>query len=196
MKNLRNAVVRSVFAILVGLIFIVWPELTMNYFVMAIGLCFILPGAFALFGFFARKKNEGEPDPMFPLEGAGSIFFGLLLFIFPHFFAGIFMYVLGAVLLVAGLQQIIWLILARKWCNVPYGFYLLPILIFVTGLMILIYPFEAALNTFVLFGVTMLLYGLYELLLRFKFRWKEVKEGIPADHVDHVDTPEAISEGS
>lgn len=176
MKGLKSSVMRCFLAIIVGLIFILWSELTMTYFVMAIGLCFVLPGAFVLFGYLTRKRNEGEPDPMFPLEAAGSIFLGLSLIVFPHFFAGIFMYVLGAILLVAGIQQTSWLILAHKWCKVPYGFYLLPILIFVTGLMILIHPFETASNTFVVFGVAILLYGLSELVHRYKFRQRETKE--------------------
>ena len=89
--------------------------------------------------------------------------------IMPQFFVSILMYILGALLVIAGVQQLISLISARKWCTVPYGFYIIPSLILITGVMILAYPFGAAANTFVIFGVACLIYGLSELINWYKF---------------------------
>ena len=69
------------------------------------------------------------------------------------------MYVLGALLVLAGAQQLISLVSARKWSTVSYVFYIIPSLILITGVMILAYPFGAAANTFVIFGVACLIYG-------------------------------------
>lgn len=80
------------------------------------------------------------------------------------------MYILGGLLVLAGAQQIIQLIMARKWAVVPFGFYLLPTLILVTGVMILLYPFEVMANTLVVFGVAILLYGGCELINWYKFK--------------------------
>lgn len=79
------------------------------------------------------------------------------------------MYILGALLVIAGAQQLISLVSARKWSRVPYGFYILPSLILITGVMILAYPFGAAANTFVIFGVACLVYGISELINWYKF---------------------------
>ncbi len=169
MKSLNGSVLRCVFAIILGLILVLWPEVAVIYLVITIGICFIIPGLFSLFRYFTREKTEGEPSPMFPIDGAGSILFGTWLVVMPQFFVSILMYVLGALLVLAGAQQLISLISVRKWSKVPYGFYILPSLILITGIMILAYPFGAAANTFVIFGVACLVYGISELINWHKF---------------------------
>lgn len=170
MKKINNSILRSSFAVILGLVLILWPEAAISYLVIAIGVCFILPGLFSLLNYFTREKPEGEPSPMFPIEGAGSILFGAWLVIMPTFFVSILMYILGALLVIAGVQQIVMLISARKWSMVPFGFYIMPILILLTGIMIITYPFGAAANTFVIFGVACLCYGIIELINWYKFR--------------------------
>lgn len=172
MKSLNSSILRCAFAIILGLVLVLWPEAAITYLVITIGVCFILPGVFSLLNYFTREKVEGEPGPMFPIEGAGSILFGAWLVIMPQFFVSIFMYVLGALLIIAGIQQIVSLVSARKWGVVPYGFYIVPGLILLTGIMILVYPFGAAANTFVIFGVACLIYGLSEFINWYKFRRK------------------------
>lgn len=170
MKTISNSVLRSVFAILLGLVLVLWPEATIIYLVMTIGIFFILPGVFTIVSYFMRDKSEFAPAVRFPVEGAGSILLGAWLVITPAFFVNILMYILGALLVIAGLQQIIMLVRARQWSTVPFGFYLMPLLIFITGITILTYPFGAAANVFVIFGVACIAYGVIELLNGYKFR--------------------------
>ena len=126
MKSLNGSVLRCIFAIVLGLVLVLWPEAAVTYLVITIGICFIIPGLFSLLNYFTREKVEGEPSPMFPIDGAGSILFGA------------------------------WLVL-------------IPSLILITGIMILAYPFGAAANTFVIFGVACLIYGISELINWYKF---------------------------
>lgn len=170
MKSLNSSILRCLFAIALGLVLVLWPEAAVTYLVITVGICFILPGVFTLLGYFTREKVEGEPSPMFPIDGAGSVLFGAWLVIMPQFFVSILMYILGALLVIAGIQQIVSLVSARKWSIVPLGFYIIPILILITGIMILVYPFGAAANTFVIFGVACLIYGISELINWYKFR--------------------------
>ena len=107
---------------------------------------------------------------MFPIDGAGSILFGAWLVIMPEFFVNILMYILGALLVIAGIQQIAMLVSARKWSTVPFGFYIMTALILLRGIMIIAYPFGAAANTFVIFGVASIFYGVIELINWYKFR--------------------------
>lgn len=175
MISLNSSILRSLFAVVLGLILVLWPEVAITYLVITIGICFMIPGVFTLLHHFTRKKVEGEPSPMFPLEGAGSILFGACLVAMPGLFVNILMYLLGAILVVAGGQQVASLIAARKWNRVPWGFYIIPILILITGIMILAYPFGAAANTFVIFGVACLIYGLSELINWYKFRKRMIE---------------------
>lgn len=130
MKSLNGSVLRCIFAIVLGLVLVLWPEAAVTYLVITIGICFIIPGLFSLLNYFTREKVEGEPSPMFPIDGAGSILFGAWLVIMPQFFVSILMYVLGALLVLAGAQQLISLVSARKWSTVSYVFYIIPSLIF------------------------------------------------------------------
>lgn len=172
MNSLNSSVLRCVFAIVLGFILIVWPAAAVTYLVILIGICFIIPGIFSLLSYFTRPKIEGESAPMFPIEGAGSIIFGVWLVVMPHFFVNILMYLLGALLIIAGVQQIMSLVSARKWSLVPFGFYIIPVLILLAGIAILAYPFSAAANTFVIFGIGCLVYGISELINWYRFRRK------------------------
>ena len=80
----------------------------------------------------------------FPIAGLGSLLFGLWLMIMPAFFVGILMYVLGAVLVLAGISQIVNLSAARSWTVVPGGFFVIPVLVLIAGIVVLFNPFTAA----------------------------------------------------
>ncbi len=173
MKTLNNTILRGSFSILLGLLLILWPEVALNYLIMSIGALFIIPGIISIFAYFSRPKSAFDTRPIFPIDAAGSILLGAWLMIMPTFFINILMYVLGGLLVLAGAQQLTRLTLARKWATVPLGFYLLPLLILITGIMILLYPLEIMENTFVIFGIAILFYGCCELITWYKFRRRD-----------------------
>lgn len=170
MRMIHGAVIRGICAIALGLVMVLRPEAAITYLVIMIGVLFILPGLYAILNYFARPKDESGSRSIFPIEAAGSVLLGVWLVVMPEFFVNIFMYVLGILLIIAGGEQIFSLISARKWSQVPFGFYLMPTLILLTGVMILVYPFGAAASTFVLFGVAILFYGVFELINWYKFK--------------------------
>lgn len=169
MKTINNAILRSALAIVLGLVLILWPEATINYLVIIIGILFILPGLISMIAYFTRNK-DGETSSIFPIEGAGSFLFGLWLVIMPQFFVNILMYVLGILLIIAGVQQIVSLVSARKWTAVPFGFYVIPVLILLAGILILSNPFQVAANTFMFLGIAAIIYGASELFNWFRFK--------------------------
>lgn len=179
MNKISSATLRSALAIVLGFILVLWPSQVGSYLVITVGILFILPGIFSLLSYFTRDKKTRSSDERFPIEGAGSILFGAWLVIMPYFFIGILMYVLGGLLVLAGLIQIISLIRTRKWSIVPWGFYVFPVLILLTGIILLVYPFEVQATTFIIFGVASIIYGFTELINSFKFRRKK-------DDIDYV----------
>lgn len=166
-------ILRGVLALVVGLVLVMWPESAVIYMIMVIGACFLLPGIYSIVGYFLRNKEDETASPLFPLEGLGSLLFGGWLLLMPGFFAGILMYLLGAVLILAGIQQIGTLVRARKWSAVPYGFYILPSLILLVGVVILVYPMDVMANTLMIFGIATLFYGANELINWYKFRKRD-----------------------
>lgn len=173
MRRTNIGILRGVLAIILGVVLVMWPEAAIIYMIMVIGACFLLPGIYSIVGYFLRNKENEVTSPMFPLDGLGSLLLGTWLLIMPHFFVNILMYLLGAVLVLAGIQQIATLIRARKWSIVPYGFYVLPSLILLVGILILVYPMDVMANTLTVFGVATLFYGVNELINWYKFRKRD-----------------------
>jgi uncharacterized membrane protein HdeD (DUF308 family) len=81
------------------------------------------------------------------------------------------MYIWGGILALAGIQQTVSIIVARRrGASTPYGLYILPSLIAITGVALLLKPIENPDYILIILGTATLLYGLNEMLLRYKFR--------------------------
>lgn len=170
MNGVNSSILRCIIAIALGIILTCWPEATVKYLVIIIGVCFIIPGLVTMIGYFTRPRVEEGSKPMFPLQGLGSLLLGVWLCVMPEFFVNIFMYLLGALLILGGIQQIVFLNLCRKTGNVSFGYFIVPALIFLVGILILVAPFETVTSTFQLFGITSIIYGFSELINWFRFR--------------------------
>ena len=140
-----------------------------SYFVITVGVAFLIPGVISLFGYFGRKKSEDGVSPRFPIEGVGSLLFGLWLIVMPEFFADVLMFLLGFILIMGGVQQIASLSMARRWTPVPGAFYLVPALILIAGIVALFNPTGARNTAFIIIGISSLVYSLSELINWFKF---------------------------
>ena len=172
MKMMNYAMMRCVSAIAIGVLLMVWPEAAILYLVIAIGAVFFLPSLFSLIAYFMKGRQLGM---YFPIVSLGGLLFGLWLMISPAFFVGILMYVLGAVLVFAGISQVVNLLGVRSYASVSQGFFVTPILILLAGLIVLVNPFAAATIPFIILGVSSTVYGITEMINIYKFRKKEEK---------------------
>lgn len=169
MKTMNYSLIRVLFALAVGLVLVIWPDVAAAYIVITLGVAFLIPGIISLFSYFSRRRTSKEKSPRFPVEGVGSLLFGLWLIIMPDFFADALMFLLGFILVMGGVQQISSLSRARKWIRVPAAFYFFPVLILIAGLFTLFNPAEARNTTFLIIGICSLVYALSELINWFKF---------------------------
>ncbi|MBQ8520849.1 MAG: DUF308 domain-containing protein [Bacteroides sp.] len=172
MRTMNHSIVRSICAVLVGVLLVAWSDAAAVYLVIAVGAMFLLPGIVAVVTYLLKGRNAGMP---FPLVSVGSALFGLWLMIMPVFFVSILMYVLGAVLMFAGVSQLVNLVSARRWTQVPAGYYVVPVLILAAGLVVLLNPFAAASVPFMIVGVSCIVYGVSSLVNQIRFRKEEVK---------------------
>jgi uncharacterized membrane protein HdeD (DUF308 family) len=175
--TLRHSLLRSILGIVLGLLFIMWPQESVTYLVITTGIFFILSGVCSfLIWWLGRDKNAHAFSPLSIWGVAiGSILLGGWLIFSPGFFVNVFGRIWGAILLIAGIQQLASLFKAREWHRTPLGYYILPTLILLSGMMVLVYPFEAVASTFILLGVISLFYGANELISWYKFRPPKVK---------------------
>jgi len=189
MKAMNNFVIRGICAIIIGVLLVTWPEAAIVYLIIAIGAMFFVPSLFSLVGYFMKGRQEGS---MFPIVSVGSLLFGLWLMISPAFFVGILMYVLGAVLVFAGISQIVQLVKARGWTQVPVGYYVMPVLILLAGLVVLLNPFAAAAIPFIILGVSSIVYGVTDIINLIRFKKKEEKTVVQEVVIEDVTPIEEI----
>ena len=162
MRTLSNSILRSVCSLVIGVLLVVWPETAMIYLVITIGVLV------SMLGYFAHRT--GEVEQTFPVAALGSALFGLWLMIMPAFFVSILMYILGAFLVLAGIQLISSLVSVRRASMVPVGFFVVPVLILLAGILVLLNPFATASVPFIILGVSCICYSLSDLINYYKFR--------------------------
>ena len=166
MKRLSYSFLRAICALVIGLIFVLFPNEAGDYFVITIGVVFLIPSLISIVAYFTEKA---EYRSSFPLLGIGSMLFGLWLIIMPDFFADFLTYVLGFILAMGGVQQIASLMSARRWMPVPVGFYVVPVLILLAGLFALFNPVGVRSTLFIIIGISCMVYACTELFNWLKF---------------------------
>ena len=168
MKSFNYAVLSSICALIIGLLLVVWPGQAIIYLVLTIGVLFLLPGLFGLVSYVltARKRKEAGYSVPFPIIALGSTLFGIWLIVMPDFFVTSLMYVLGVLLVLAGVSQLANLAAARSSVHVPWGVYVIPLLVLVAGLVVL---FDAEVP-FIILGCSSIVYALMDLFRLFKYR--------------------------
>lgn len=180
---MNHSLLRAISSILIGLLLVVWPETAIVYLVIAIGVLFFIPGLFSVITYVTKAQKIGMP---FPIVSIGSLLFGLWLMVSPAFFVGILMYVLGVILVFAGISQIINLVNIRNWAQVGIGYFVVPILILLAGMIVLLNPFAVASIPFIILGISCMVYGISDIFNRTVFRQKKEEQPITKE-VEIVD---------
>ena len=184
MKTMNHSIVRCICFILVGVLLVAWPETAVVYLVIAVGAMFLIPGLFTIITYLMKGRKIGMP---FPLVSVGSALFGLSLMVIPSFYVSILMYVLGAILIFAGISQLVHLSSARQWTSVSGGYYVIPILILIAGFVVLLNPFAAATVPFLILGASSIVYGVSELVNQLRFRKQEEPQSAVVEDAQVVD---------
>ena len=78
MKGLSYSFLRAICALVIGLVLVMFPDQAGDYFVITIGVIFLVPSLVSIIGYFAQST---EMRSRFPIEGVGSLLFGLWLII-------------------------------------------------------------------------------------------------------------------
>lgn len=187
MKTIRYPFLRAIAALVLGLILVLFPAEAANYLVITTGLVFLIPSLVSLLNHLGAPADERR---FFPIVGMGGALFGLLLLIVPGFFADLLTLLLGFILLMAGLQQLVSLWMARAWVTTPAWSYLTPLLIAAAGLTTLCNPSWARSTVFVVLGIAALCYAVGELLNWFLFMRKR-----PLPKPTHPEPLPGVGEG-
>ena len=177
MKILQSSIFRAICAIAIGIMLIKYPDNTVTWITVAIGVLFLLSGVISVVVYFNAAKHVSEykimdangniiagEKPAFPLVGLGSIILGLLLALTPHIFIKALMYIIGAILILGAINQFMVLVKGRRYGKIGYGYYVFPSIILLTGLYVMIKPMEPASMAMLILGWCSLLYGVTEIV--------------------------------
>lgn len=131
-SNLFQAIIVGI----VGILLIVLHNRIdlLDWISIAVGLMFILPSLYVLCSSIGSKQKL--PGGI-AFVSVGGIILGLLMCVFPSAFAGFFVYVFAALLLIFGVYHIVDLASWNKSVKFPFYYYIIPILMVATGIIIL-----------------------------------------------------------
>ncbi len=182
MRVIQSSVFRAVCAIVVGALLIKYPDNTVTWITICIGLLFFMSGIISVIAYWNARKQTSDYTitnadgqvisggrPTFPLVGTGSLIFGALLALSPHIFISALMYILGIILIMGAVNQLWSLINANKLGKVPVTWWIFPCLIFLTGLYVMVKPMDSASLPLLILGWCSMVYGVTEMILQLMF---------------------------
>lgn len=185
--DLKKSIVRSICAVLAGLLFCFYPELTPQLFILVLGGSILFIGAVSFLTTFTGNR---KPTLTNYFNLVLSLIVGLALIISPNFWLGFVMILLGIVIALCGLAQIVSLIGIRKYGVKPnIAEYILGLLLFGLGIFICFNPLKSNEALMVLFGAGCIFYGLTNLFMLLHVRSQLKKSGkrIVNDAIEDID---------
>ena len=203
MRILQSSIFRAICAIAIGIMLIKYPDNTVTWITVAIGILFLLSGVISVVVYFNAVKHVSEykimdsngqviagERPTFPLVGIGSIILGLLLALTPNIFITALMYIIGAILILGAVNQFLALVNARRFGNVGFAYWIFPSLILLTGLYVMIKPMSPASMAMLILGWCSLLYGVTEIINSLKIHSNKRK----AEKTQEIPVAEEVKE--
>ena len=203
MKIVQSSFFRAICSIIIGVLLLRYPDNTVTWITLAIGIMFLLSGVFSTLAYLNARKNSSDyvitdidgrviskGKPTFPLVGVGSVILGVMLVTSPSVFVEILMYIMGGILILGALNQFMLLYNARRWGKMAWGFWVAPSLILLAGLYVMFQPMEAASMPMVVIGWCCLLYGASEVVNATKINLK--KKGIDKADIVEKESEEEV----
>lgn len=183
MKILQSSIFRAISAIAIGILLIKYPDNTVTWITVAIGILFLLSGIISLIVYVNARKHVSEykitdadgnvitntEQPTFPIVGLGSLILGFLLALTPNIFITALMYIIGGILILGAINQYMNLINGRKFGKIGFGYWIFPSVILLIGLYVVIKPMAPASMAMLILGWCSLLYGVTEMINSLKF---------------------------
>ena len=203
MKILQSSIVRAICAIAIGIMLIKFPDNTVTWITVAIGILFLLSGVISVIVYFNASKHVSDykimdsnghviagEKPTFPLVGLGSIILGLLLALTPSIFIKALMYIIGAILILGAINQFMVLVRGRRFGKIGFGYWVFPSLILLTGLYVMLKPMDPASLAMIILGWCSLLYGVTEIINSLKIHSNRRK----AEKVQEIPVAEEVKD--
>lgn len=175
-----NAPIRAIWGLILGLILCLYPDNVGSYLVILLGLIFMIPSAISILVFLTQvRKTKVIGSRTFPIVSTGCLLFGTWLVISPSNFVQMLTVIIGLLIIIGSVQQLYGLQLAKQWTNISGIHYFIPIILLVSGIIVILNPIGVISGVMMFAGIVLLIYSLNELI---RFFILDVKKPIEREH--------------
>ncbi len=178
-RNWWVLVLRGLAAIILGIMAIVWPDLTLLVLVTLFGVYVLVDGILALIEALATRERNSRWWAV-ALAGVAGIVLGVLTLAWPGITALVLLYLIAAWAIIEGLLEIVAAIQLRheiegEWMMVVSG-----LLSIVFGVLLMLFPGQGALGLVGVLGIYAIVMGILHIILAFRVRrWaKDVEKDV------------------
>ena len=160
MDYLKQSLVRSVLALLIGIVLLVWPNEAVHYFFLVFGILLLVSGGDSIWRFVSARKSGDILTPLLAM--------GICEVVNPEILMNFLILIFGLILLFVGAYEVILLVSYKQ----RFGwYYLLPVVVLLMGILLLVNPFSATQAILVmLFGISVILYGVSGIIDYYRIR--------------------------
>ena len=189
MRILQSSVFRALCAIVFGYLLVIYRNQMLHWTTIAFGALFFLSGLVSVIAYYAEKRRAANMAerlsamsemrgkemetptedsirqslmPGFPIVGIGSMVLGVILAIMPTTFIHGMMYVIAGLLVLGALNMMFNLAMARKFAMIGLGYWIMPLLLLVLGVLMIAKPDLFAAMPFRVLGWALIVYGVIE----------------------------------
>jgi uncharacterized membrane protein HdeD (DUF308 family) len=168
-RNWWVLALRGVFAIIFGILALIWPGLTLFVLITLFGAYALVDGIFAVIaGIASYGRNERWWAVL--LEGVAGIILGVLTFLWPGTTALVLVYFIAAWALITGIFEIVAAIRLRKAIEGEWMLVLSGIVSIIFGLFLIVAPGAGALGLTWVIGAYAIVWGVLLIILAFRLR--------------------------
>jgi len=168
-RNWWVLALRGVFAIIFGILALIWPDLTLFVLITLFGAYALVDGIFAVIaGIRSYGRNERWWAVL--LEGVAGIILGVLTFLWPGTTALVLVYFIAAWALITGIFEIVAAIRLRKEIEGEWMLVLSGIVSILFGLFLVVAPGAGALGLTWVIGAYAVVFGILLIILAFRLR--------------------------
>jgi uncharacterized membrane protein HdeD (DUF308 family) len=167
-KSRFNGPLRALTAIAIGVVMVESKTNALSLAVRIIAAFLVASGLVSLIVGYRNRQNG-----TFALMGTNAavdVFLGLMLFLFPGFFAGLLVYLIAFALLGFGIFQLITLASANRVMKVGAMAFILPVIELFCGMFLLVNPSFIGEAVGIVAGAALVVYGVSELLSSWKMK--------------------------
>lgn len=155
MRN--NSLITAIVVGIVGALLIIFEGRgdLLSWIVIALGVMFILPGAFLLLSQLMTDSSRRSGSSI--VAAVGCLCLGVILCVIPDVFVNILIYLFAFILIVGGIAQLV----SLSNFKMPAGLYIIPALVAITGVVMIFAGAEKDASVIVLVtGIAMVLYSI------------------------------------